>query len=235
MSAKTKKTLDSVLEDHQVEQFLREHPDFFERHLPLLDILRIPHPAHGTVSLLERQVARLRETHRNHERQLAELITHAHNSERISQQLINLACTLMRADSTDSILALTQEALRLELQAEFVRIALLTENCDPLHRLDPAAEKMLDPVFQNRKVRSGRLPKNMLKTLFGEIAPQVESSVLVPLIGDTEKIGILALGSRSREQFGPDVGTHFISQLGALLAESIRCRSTSPGHDPLTD
>ncbi len=47
--------------ERRIAAYLGKHPDFFERHLDVLEQLRIPHPCRPAVSLLERQLARLRE------------------------------------------------------------------------------------------------------------------------------------------------------------------------------
>ena len=50
------------LDENEVADFLRTHPDFFERHLALLTELVVPHSSRGgAVSLLERQVGVLRD------------------------------------------------------------------------------------------------------------------------------------------------------------------------------
>lgn len=50
------------LDENEVADFLRAHPDFFERHLALLSELVVPHSSRGgAVSLLERQVGVLRD------------------------------------------------------------------------------------------------------------------------------------------------------------------------------
>ncbi len=53
-----------------VAEYLRSHPDFFERHSGLLLGLKLPHPTGaGAVSLMERQVAVLRQHNADLDRQ----------------------------------------------------------------------------------------------------------------------------------------------------------------------
>ena len=47
--------------EQAVREFLEANPDFFERNAALLRQLELPHGAGGSVSLVERQVAMLRQ------------------------------------------------------------------------------------------------------------------------------------------------------------------------------
>ncbi|WP_018871593.1 DUF484 family protein [Thioalkalivibrio sp. ALJ16] len=205
-----------------VETYLRDHPDFFQDHLPLLDILRLPHPSGGAVSLLERQVSLLREKHRAMEQHMAELVERARDNERMGQHLHELAKTLMRAENLDAVLALTQDALRNELNAERVSIRLAGREVDELHALDRGDLATFDPLFARGKAQCGRVPAEMLHVLF-DAAEDIGSAILMPLGSESDPIGVLGLASESADRFQPDMGTYFVTHIGDLLAESIRC------------
>jgi uncharacterized protein len=187
----------------------------------LLDLLRLPHPAGGAVSLIERQVALLREKNRYVEQQLAELVERARENERMGQHLHRLACTLMGAEGLDAALALTQEALRTELKAEMVSIRLTGDTRDDLHRLSELDQEYFEELFARGRPQCGRLPKPSLQAMFDADAEAVGSAILMPLSVDGLKIGVLGLGSRSPERFLPDMGIYFVTHLGELLAEAI--------------
>ncbi|MBS3799781.1 MAG: DUF484 family protein [Thioalkalivibrio sp.] len=205
-----------------VEAYLRAHPDFFQDHLPLLDILRLPHPTGGAVSLLERQVTRLREKQRTTEQHMTELLERARVNERMGQHLHELAKTLMRAENLDAVLALTQDALRNELAAERVSIRLAYRDVDDLHGLESDELATFDPLFSRGKAQCGRVPGEMLHVLFGDPGT-ISSAILMPLGTESDRIGVLGLASESPDRFQPDMGTWFVTHIGDLLAESIRC------------
>jgi uncharacterized protein len=223
MNVSSPKSEPDYLTEGAVEAFLRDHPDFFERHLSLLGVLRLPHPSGSSVSLIERQVALLRDKHRYLEQRMAELVERARDNERVGLHLHRLACTLMHAEGLDAALALTQEALRNELKAELVSIRLAGDGEDDLHRLRAEDLEYFEELFARGRPQCGRLPKPALQAMFGDDADTVGSAVLMPLSVDGQKTGVLALGSRSADRFLPDMGTYFITHLGELLAESIRC------------
>lgn len=64
-----------------VSDYLREHPDFFEQHPDVLRDLKISHVGDGAVSLVERQVAVLRERNSELRRRFDALISTAEQNE----------------------------------------------------------------------------------------------------------------------------------------------------------
>jgi uncharacterized protein YigA (DUF484 family) len=225
MTATSPQTEPEFPTDAAVEAFLREHTDFFERHVALLDVLRLPHRSGGAVSLIERQVALLRDKNRFLEQRLAELVERARENERMGLHLHRLSCTLMHADGLDAVLALTQEALRDELKAELVGIRLVDTEAGSLHRLREADLPHFEELFTRGRAVCGRLPKAQLEAVFESDAETVGSALLMPLVAGGMRTGVLALGSRSPDRFQPDMGTYFVTHLGELLAEAIRCHA----------
>ena len=62
------------LDDEQIVDYLRAEPDFFKRHPNLLSELNLPHDTGQAVSLIERQVAILRERNMQMRRRMNELL-----------------------------------------------------------------------------------------------------------------------------------------------------------------
>jgi uncharacterized protein YigA (DUF484 family) len=102
---------DAMMDENVIADYLQSHPEFFQRHEDLLQTLQVPHQA-GTASLIERQVAVLREKSRDLEEQLNGLIRTARGNEQIVTRLQRFTLELMRADSLDDVIATCQEILR---------------------------------------------------------------------------------------------------------------------------
>lgn len=213
---------DDGLTEAAVEAYLRAHPDFFERHLSLLDVLKLPHPVGGAVSLIERQVSVLREKNRQLERKLLDLVQVARDNEHLSSRLHHLALGLMDADSLDAVLATVQEQLRGEFKADYVVIRLLGGDGQGPHFVasDSAGLAAFEDLMRDRRPVCGRLTEAQRAFLFGEAAESVGSAVMVPLSG-TEPLGILALGSRDADRFHPGMGTLFLGYLGELISKAV--------------
>src|SRR5262245_9853300 len=90
-------TRKSALGAREVIEFLRANPTFLDQHPQLLSQLTIPHASGDAVSLLERQVAVLREDNSRLKRQFDELIRHARHNEQLTQRIHALVLILMNA------------------------------------------------------------------------------------------------------------------------------------------
>lgn len=217
---------EEALSEEAVEAWLRSHPDFFERHLALLDVLKLPHASGGAVSLIERQIGWLRDKNRQLERKLLDLVQLARENERLSQHMHHLALGLMDADSLDAVLATTQEQLRTEFRADHVVVRLLGDPAQGLHFVaegDPALNS-LESLFETRRPLCGRLSDEQLTALFPEADTPVQSAVAVPLMDGNRRLGILALGSREDTRFHPGMGTLFIGYLGEIISHAVATR-----------
>ncbi|HEX9852201.1 MAG TPA: DUF484 family protein, partial [Woeseiaceae bacterium] len=83
------------LSEEAVHTYLKENPDFFERHSSLLGSLRLPHVTGGTVSLVERQVSVLRQKDLKLERKLKDLLEVARANDILAAKLHQLTLQLM--------------------------------------------------------------------------------------------------------------------------------------------
>lgn len=212
------------ISEEAVVQYLRTHPDFFERQAQLLSVIKLPHLCGGVVSLVERQVSLLREQNRQLDRKLLDLVTVARDNEHLSRRLHHLALSLLEADDLNSVVATAQDVLRSQFKADFVVIQLIarTPSCDPLHAIspqDPALEQFAD-LFENKRPVCGRLHPEQAQFLFNTQAQEIQSAVMVPLY-EGDRIGLLALGSRDEHRFHPGMGTLFLGYLGELISRAI--------------
>jgi uncharacterized protein len=217
---------EDALSEEAVEAWLRAHPDFFERHMALLDILKLPHPSGGAVSLIERQIGWLRDKNRQLERKLMDLVQVARENERLSQRMHQLALGLMDADSLDAVLATTQEQLRTEFRADHVMVRLLGDPQLGLHFVGEtdAAMQLFEDLFETRRPLCGRLSGEQMAALFPEASDPVKSAVVVALMDGNRRMGILALGSREDTRFHPGMGTLFLGYLGEIISHAVATR-----------
>jgi len=93
--------LEAMLQENQVVDFLKQHPDFFLRHKALLDELAVPHEQRGAVSLFDLKLERQRDRLQQLEQERQELLTNATRNEFIFRVYTDIypalfACTSLR-------------------------------------------------------------------------------------------------------------------------------------------
>lgn len=214
----------TALSAEQVEQYLCEHPEFFNDHLALVGSLRIPHAIGGAISLIERQVAVLRDQNQQYKRKLMELVQVGRDNDALHRNLHLLTLALMRADSLGDVIERVHGHLRDDFKADTValRVARLpadftTDTCTlPLDQGDPALAAFA-PFFRAVRPLCGQLKPEQLAFLFGDQAEAVGSTALVPL-GVEAELGMLAIGSHDEQRFHPAMDTLFMRCLGELIA-----------------
>lgn len=219
----------STLDEDEVVDFLRQHPDFLAHHPELLAGMRIPHnPGPGAISLIERQVAVLRERNRRLEARLSELLHTARDNERVGARLLTLGRGLLEAESLDGVFALVRDTLLSEFAADEVVIRLIdTEDGhhaarDPERFVRPAdsAIAAFDDFLRRGEPVCGEVTRQQQEALFGDEAGHAGSCALVPLRSG-RALGLIGLASRDPGHFHAGMGTLFLAQLGELVSAGV--------------
>lgn len=213
-----------------VATYLRSHPDFFERHTPLLLRLRLPHGAgDSTVSLVERQVAMLRQRNGELERQLKNLVAVAKANDALVENIHHLSVKLMRAEGLRAKLEQLENSLREDFSSEHAVLILFSgENVPPIPRSGFARELAPeDPVLRPfsaflraARPRCGVLRDRQKELLFERDAHSIVSAAMVPL-GAGAKIGFLVIGSGDPDHFHPGKRMDFLSRIGELISVAL--------------
>lgn len=203
---------------------LNENPDFFERHVSALDTLRIPHPTHGAVSLIERQVSRLHSRNQLLENRLEDMVRTARENEGLGQRLHRLALELIEAEEIDDVLAATGDLLRSEFPGTEVTFRLFDHEVPGKPAVHESGggmsrEVLLECAKSQRPV-FGAEADALTVSLFGT-GSGIGSAAIIPL-SDGKPIGLLALGSRDARRFRNGLGTLFLSHLGELVSRALR-------------
>lgn len=226
-----------------IANYLRANPDFFERHLPLLNSLRLPHEAGGpAISLVERQVLLLRQKNLKLEKKLKELLDVARSNDVLASRIHTLAALLLAAPDQASVIRVLEEQLRLSFNADHAVLVLFG-------RHDPATDsgQFLRVVDRNdlaiapfgtflhaNAPRCGHVRDAQRDYLFGPGNVAIGSVALVPL-GRQSEIGFLAIGSRDADHFHPGMSSDFLARLGDLVGCALRARQLPQPDAPPAD
>lgn len=210
----------------EVAAYLRRHPSFFGEHREVLADLLVPHAMGRATSLVERQVAVLRERNAALERQLEELLEIARENDRLSHAVHHLGLALMRARSLEELLGELGLALRNEFGVDqpVLRIATATPPSGSAAELwvdpaDPALELFEDFLASGRP-RCGRMQAAQMQYLFGTSAAAIGSAALIPLSGPGWR-GLLAIGGHDPERFHPGLGLLFVTRIGEFASAAL--------------
>lgn len=213
-------------DEDAVIAFLRQNPGVLERHPEVIANLTFSHESGSAISLVERQLRVLRDENQKLKTQLNNLVHVARENEELSQRFHRLSLELMSSDNLHDIVAMTRNQVQTFFYTDVAEFCFL----DRLRSRLPGLEKsVLDPESKHAtKIRNwvnkrqpvfGPLDPGVRKLLFGEHA-NITSCVLIPLY-HSHDIGLLLLGSKSRDRFIDGMGTIFLSQLGELVSHKI--------------
>jgi uncharacterized protein YigA (DUF484 family) len=223
-----------------VATYLRAHPDFFDRHQNLLTSLRIPHRPGGAVSLVEKQVASLRQKNLQLERKLRDLVDVARSNDELAIKVHGLATRLLAAGNRAHAVSVAEELLRSSFNAEQSVLVLFEtdaagefashgefgRNETRFLRLIDRADPALGPFktfLLSGEPRCGKIRDSQKIFLFGPDTDEIGSAALVPL-GENAATGMLAIGSRDADYFHPGQSMDFLARLGDLLGCALALR-----------
>ncbi len=199
-----------------VADYLAEHPDFFTDYPDLVAELALPHQQKGTVSLVEMQTEQLRTQLHQQRQELASLIRTADNNEQLFQVYAQLLQSLYNCTTIESVEDALHQCFKGELAFANVTVDLFVKSPDFANFQH---HQLIEKRFKNSDFFFGRLGQAETKQIFNDAS--VNSCALM-LLGEAEKLGILAVGSDSPTHFHPDMDTLFLLQLKRLLEQVLR-------------
>jgi len=219
------------LSEQAIQDYLTEHPDFFERHRALLSRLELPHGAGGSVSLVERQVSMLRQKELKLERQLKELIEVARDNDVLAAKIHQMTLQLLAARDLQTSVEAIEQAMRSGFEADHSILVLfgdatLFEDIDGgrFFRVVSRDDGTLGPFetfLKGNGPRCGQVRDSQRDFLFRDDAEEIGSVALVPL-GDKAQIGFLAIGSVDADRFHPGMSIDFLARVGDLVAGALK-------------
>ncbi|EIC23237.1 DUF484 family protein [Thiorhodovibrio frisius] len=226
---------DDAITEAMAVAYLDRHPDLLLHHPELLVKMDVPHGGDGAVSLVERQLALLREQIAQERQRLAFLVERAREYESLSEHLHELTTKLILARSVKHVQDILDVELRIEFGAEAV--ALLPSpppDEAPKHApsqtpKDPqeiapdtpaAAPTDIDKLLELDHCQCGPLNPDQYAELFGSQVENLRSAALIPLRAP-KMHGLLAIASHDPDRFTPDMGTVALERLADIIGAKL--------------
>ena len=187
---KSSAEVSETFSEADIADYLRSHPDFFERHAALLLGLRLPHPTGASaVSLVERQVAMLRQRSGALERQLKDLVAVAKANNALVEKIHRLAIELMAQSDFTARLDVLEASLREHFAAERAALVLFgdkttRDEANPgfvqiIKRDDPAL-KPFSAFLRAARPRCGQIRDRQRQFVFGREADSIAAEANQP-------------------------------------------------------
>lgn len=222
--------LEDGLSEDLIHDYLKLHPDFFERHPALLTSLHLPHASGGAVSLVERQVSVLRQKDLKLERRLKDLIEVARANDVLAAKIHALTLQLLSALDLAATVRSVEEAVRAGFGADQSVLVVFGDpedfsNIAPgrffraVNRDDPALLPF-STFLASSNPRCGQARDAQLEFLFRDDAGDIGSVAMIPL-GEKSETGFLAIGSADSNRFHPGMSMDFLARVGDLVAAAL--------------
>ena len=233
--------LEPAYDEASIVEYLRRDREFFLRHRTLLGELVLPHASGKTISLVEHQVAILRERNLESRRRLNELIQQANTNDTIFAKTRTLTLALLDASNLQALNEVLATHLLADFDADFVCCHLHNANFSTTPGLDHF--KISSDGFTGEHLlnSSSAVCTTLRSEELIDIFPQANfdqanqnnetaaSCVLLPLryISDStpkhddNPPGFLCIGSRDAGHFSPEMDTLFMQYVADVLAKVI--------------
>ena len=193
-----------------VSDYLRDNPDFFNQHPEVLSELKISHVGDGAVSLVERQVATLRERNAELRRRLDALMSVAEQNEALLEATQEVITSIAERGSHEDLATLFCDLVRKRFEVELVAFHW----CDT--EISAEAISVASHLMGNKNASSGPLRAHELNALFGEDKGE-GSAALARLSMRSGDSAVIAVGSTDAVRYGIGDGTLFLEYLGNVI------------------
>ncbi|MGH8509141.1 MAG: DUF484 family protein [Gammaproteobacteria bacterium] len=210
-----------------VAAYLKAHPQFFVEHPAVLAEIAVPHLTGDAVSLVERQVAALREQYRRLENKYRELLTIAAENDDLRRRLHQLTIKLLGTDDIKATIATLYQALLEDFRADFVTLKVFAAqrpaNGEPLPEFlgrEAAERDMFAALIAAMHPLCGNLESPQRDALFGAARGENGSAVLLPL-ARRRWSGVLGVGSFDPRRYDSGMGVDFLAQLAEVVSQII--------------
>jgi uncharacterized protein YigA (DUF484 family) len=208
--------------EEQVIVYLRNHPDFFQQHSHLLSELHLRHESGGAISLVERQVAILRERNMVMRRRMTELMQTAKNNDELFAKTRTLTLELLNVASWHELNEVLATYVLTDFHADFV--------CCHLHGAGTTFDHLRrhDGALPHERFVRGSYPicttlrVEELTALFPTVHHASEGSAVLAPLTVTAPQGCLVIGSRDPRAFTPDMDTLFVTYIAEVLGRVVQ-------------
>ena len=204
--------MNKKLNPKDVELFLLDNLDFFQSRESLVAEMKFKHSSSSASSLLERQIIKLREEHKNLINLISSFVETASVNEDLFNKSKNLTLKILESGSKKEIVKVVENTFKKDFKVDKPLLKFYkNEEIDAL-------EKVTNLSFHKGAIHCGSFSSEKMSELFK--GKKVESMVVSVIIFDSE-IGLLMLGSYDRTKYLGDEDTTFIEYIRDVLEKKL--------------
>ena len=218
--------LDSALSAAEVAQYLKNHPDFFDRMPGVLADINVPHPQSGqAISLMERQAAVLRDRIKSMELKLAELLRHGQENDAIAASIQRWVRGLFLHTEGRTLPRFLTDSLGKIFSVPYAAIVIWSPHeawADEDWASAPAAD-ITEHVDALRLPLCGPVSVSPAARFLPEAGRDCQSIAVLPLRAGAapEAFGVIVLGSPDARRFAPDLGVAFLERISEMASAAL--------------
>ena len=195
-----------------VELFLLDNLDFFVTRESLVSEMKFKHSQSSASSILERQITKLRDEHKNVIELLKSFIDTASINEDLFKKSKDLTLKILESDTNDNIKEIVEESFKKDFGVDDCKVEFFDNKA--IDKL----EKGTGLSMHKGAVHCGSFSNEKISLLFDD--EKIESLVIAVIVLKDE-IGLLKLGSHDRTKYLGDEDTTFIEYIRDILEKKL--------------
>ena len=211
----------------EVIAYLRQHPDFLDRHPDALRLLRPPARTvgNGVVDFQHFMLDRLRRDTTRLQHEQRSLIATSRNNLASQCRVHKAVLTIMKAASFEQLLQIVTTDLAVLIDVDVVTIGVESSAAPttrlPLNGIQLLKAGTVDALLGDRDIAMATGIQGD-PALFGGAAGLVRSQALLRLsFGRAGPVGLVCIGTRKPDTFHPGLGSELLTFLARTLAITI--------------
>ena len=210
----------NVISEAQVEKYLRDNPTFFEKYPNLVADIQLPHESGKAISLVERQVAVLRERNIEMRHRLNNLLDNARENDRLFDKTKRLTLALVESPDLNSLVNALYYSFEKDFEIHYTRLILFSGRSLPASKARTediyVARNHIGKRLKTSKAIAGGLDVKEIGFLFDDDAHNIGSGAIA-ILSHGNPLGVLAIGNQDPTYYHSSMGTLFLGYIAEVL------------------
>lgn len=216
--------IDESVDIKTIRNYLRDHPDFFDKNPDILETMVIHHKTDGAISLVERRLQALQEKNISLENKLNSLINNAEQNQKIFENIMTLASRVLTAQNLLSLLDILDDSFKNVFKIKYHKLIIFDEFVSIDHpsmvfNNEKELKKAIPELSDSGKQFSGEITEQAFQLLFDK-KNQIHNSVVLCKITNKSPNAYLAFGSDDPDLYKQSDSKYFLLHLANLVGQS---------------